>query len=240
MLNDEVMNNRNDATWIDLPIEVLSAIIVLGGNTATFAQRMAQVCKCWREVLITQKSLLRDLIFRDVKTVGITGDFELPILLQGAVTSGNIGAQVLVARLLQRIGGVQSEKKHWLLAAKNGHPEAQWMVGSGYYYGKRSFERDSEQALFWLQKTIRSLTLICEGNSRDVASTPHVLPCLMTLVQCRSIYRKCCHIVGLMYLDGEAIRSDWSQSIRLLKTAELHGCEDAPKLLISMYRNGTY
>lgn len=235
-MSDEKIENALSSSWSDIPVEILSRVVYLGGNRAGFALKISQVCTSWRRMLETQRILLHDLHFGAVRTASFERDQELPLLLKSSIVAGNLEAQLLAAQHFHRIGDVVNEKRSWLLAAKNGHPEAQWMVGSGYYYGRLNYVKDSEEALMWLQRTIKSLSRVCDGDDPKKLN----LPVFMTLAQCRSIYRKCCNIVGLMYLDGEAINADWSQSIKFLRKAELHGCEDAPQILVSMYRNGTY
>lgn len=159
-----------------------------------------------------------------------------------AVNEGNVTAAVAGGRYFELVGCHELERIFWTRAARLGHPEGQWKLGVAIYHGTLGVAKDSEEALHWLTRAMRSMSSLVEPSySLDVDNLLNAeLPALMTRAQCHKAIRESAHILGLLHLDGDSVRQDNSAAIRWFRIAHFHGCIEAGKLLTSMFRSGMY
>lgn len=149
-----------------------------------------------------------------------------------AVNASNASACLAVARFYETAGEQEAAGRYWKIAARAGHPEAQWRVGYACYKGTTG-SSDSEDALLWISRAAKQLADV-------LAARATALPLMMTLRECRKILSQAAHIVGILHLDGEGTKQDSQAAITWLSIAHRCGCSDAGKILNSLFRNGQY
>lgn len=226
--------------WADLPGELLAKVIRAGGLSPTMACSMSQVCSSWRQSIASDKDMFRTLNFKSLalSSAGPAASVPaLPWVVLQAISAANMAASVLAARFYHNRGMESNAKKHWMRAARMGHPEAAWRIGSGYYHGSMTLQQDSEEALLWLTRAAR--TLMTPGQLltlRNTTGSSH----LMSATLCRTALKECAHILGVVHLDGDATKQDTGAAIKWFQISHQHGCMEAGRMLQSLFRSGQY
>jgi hypothetical protein len=255
--------------WASLPVEILGNIVRLGcGKDPEHARNFSQVCCSFRASVASEKHMLKELDFKTLRITTSTIDndrimllertkkriIDLPWILEKAAAAANMAASILAARFCQLQGLEKESKKHWMRAARMNHPEACWRLGVAYYHGEGALtvQQDSEEALFWLNKaaktliaSIKDLENIGTANNNG-ETTPRKLHfasehcLLMSDDVCRMALKEASHILGVIHLDGDATKQDTGVAIKWLQMAEMCGCNEAAKMVQSLFRSGQY
>ncbi|PSC67554.1 hypothetical protein C2E20_8786 [Micractinium conductrix] len=169
----------------------------------------------------------------------------------GPAAAGAGGAPDRVVRAGRSCGSEAEVERAWARAAKLGHPEGQWRVGYWHYKGLMGLPHDGEEALLQLSRCARQLSAVVAaseaaavgagGDADADGAAPAVrLPPLMSAAECRAILAQAAHILGYIFLDGEGTKSDLAAAIRWFKEAERHGCQEAGRVLGSLFNTGIY
>jgi ribosomal protein L24E len=260
--------------WASLPVEILGNIVRLLGSNPNHARSFSQVCSSWRASVSSEKRMLKELEFKTLRLVTPTNNndnrktshvekttkkqgINLPWILELAANASNMAASVLAARFYQLQALEKEAKKHWVRAARMGHPEACWRLGVAYYRGEGALtvQQDSEEALFWLNKAAKALIASSQdlenvnftsSSNSNSEITPRKLhftseQCfLMSDSLCMTALKEASHILGVIHLDGDATKQDTGTAIKWLQMAEMCGCNEAGRMLQSLFRSGQY
>ncbi|KAG7666940.1 hypothetical protein Ndes2526B_g04580 [Nannochloris sp. 'desiccata'] len=183
---------------------------------------------------------------------------DLPWIVDKAASASNISASILSARFYQLQGLEKESKKQWMRAARMGHPEACWRLGVAYYHGEGALtvQQDSEEALFWLNKAAKTLlasvqdvensNLTSNNDNNNSEITPRQLHftsghCFLMSDSLSTLaLKEASHILGVLHLDGDATKQDSGVAIKWLQIAEMCGCNEAGRMLQSLFRSGQY
>lgn len=262
--------------WDSLPAEILGNIVRLLGRNPNHARCFSQVCSSWRASVASETSSLKELDFKTLRLATIENNnyrgtsylektkkrgIDLPWILCKAATASNIAASILSARFCQLQGLEKESKKHWMRAARMGHPEACWRLGVAYYHGEGALtvQQDSEEALFWLNKATKTLLASVKnlGNSNITSSSNNITNtngevasrqlhftsehCILMPDSLSTLaLKEASHILGVIHLDGDATKQDTGVAIKWLQIAEMCGCNEAGRMLQSLFRSGQY
>ena len=260
--------------WASLPVEILGNIVRLIGRNPNYTRSFSQVCSAWRASVASEKLMLKELEFKTLRLIPTLTKIdnsasstaclefrklekrELPWIVEKAASASNMAASILSARFYQLQGLEKESKKHWVRAARMGHPEACWRLGVAYYHGDAlTLQQDSEEALFWLNKAAKTLitaTVDVENSpsSSTSSTTSIVFPTklhfdseqclLMSDSLCIISLKEASHILGVIHLDGDATKQDTGVAIKWLQMAEMCGCLEAGRMLQSLFRSGQY
>jgi TPR repeat protein len=215
----------------------------------------------------SEKHTLKELEFRTLRFIEIDktnqgegggrGVHHLPWIMEKAACASNVAASVLSARFYHLQGLEKESKKHWIRAARMGHPEAAWRLGVAYYHGEGALtvQQDSEEALFWLTKAAKTLIAALQdvensntatnNNNTSGEITPKKLRfnsehCLLSDTLCTMALKEASHILGVLHLDGDATKQDTGVAIKWLQMSEMCGCLEAGRMLQSLFRSGQY
>ena len=101
-----------------------------------------------------------------------------------------------------------NEKQILLKAAEEGDIEACVSVAEGYFYGKFEGNADYEKAYYWAEK------------AKDAK------------------HEKACMILGVLYLNGNAVKKDYELAEKYLTMATEAGDMKAPRYIGQMYAEG--
>jgi Sel1 repeat len=260
--------------WAALPVEILGNIVQLLGKNPNHARCFSQVCSSWRGSVASEKRMLKELDFRTLRLVTapvgeenhndrvrekLKNIMQLPWIVDKAASASNMAASILSGRFYQLQGLEKESKKHWMRAARLGHPEACWRLGVAYYHGEGALtvQQDIEEALFWLNKAAKTLiaavhglensniTMNTSNNNSEMAprqlqftSPEHLL--LMSDSLSTMALKESSHILGVIHLDGDATKQDTGVAIKWLQMAEMCGCMEAGRMLQSLFRSGQY
>lgn len=264
--------------WDSLPAEILGNIVRLLGSNPNHARCFSQVCSSWRASVASETSSLKDLEFKTLRLATIENTYrntsylektkkrgiDLPWIVDKAASASNMAASILSARFCQLQGLEKESKKHWMRAARMGHPEACWKLGVAYYHGEGALtvQQDSEEALFWLNKAAKTLLASVKGlGNSNITSTsttdnnnsnnnseraPRKLHftsehCVLMSDSLSTLaLKEASHILGVIHLDGDATKQDTGVAIKWLQIAEMCGCNEAGRMLQSLFRSGQY
>ena len=241
--------------WAQLPGELLAQIIKCSGNSAAVARTLSQVCLPWRTAISSDKTILKALKFEKLvlREMPKRRQFAaaLPWCVELASAAGNVSAALLAARYCQAQGCEIEARKHWTRAARAGHCEAMWRIGVSYYHGRTALQQDSEEALLWLTRVVRALlpSPLAETEQlssslvlppKDPSPSPSSACLLMSPALIAETLRESAHILGVIYLDGDATKQDTAAALKWLEMSRQHGCVEAAKLLHSLFRSGQY
>ncbi|KAL4515106.1 hypothetical protein Ndes2526A_g09328 [Nannochloris sp. 'desiccata'] len=229
--NTETIEISTTVPWDSLPVEILGNIVRLLENDN-------------RSTSYLEKTKKRGI--------------DLPWIVDKAASASNMAASILSARFYQLQGLEKESKKQWMRAARMGHPEACWRLGVAYYHGEGALtvQQDSEEALFWLNKAAKTLlasvqdlensNLTSNNDNNNSEITPRQLhftsghSVLMSDSLSTLALKEASHILGVLHLDGDATKQDSGVAIKWLQIAEMCGCNEAGRMLQSLFRSGQY
>lgn len=146
-------------------------------------------------------------------------------------------------------------KKYWMKAGRSGHAEACWRLGIAHYRGEMGLEQDSEEAMVWLLRSVKALMMtpmsvpasVPDGKEHDEkgddssASDDNKCLVLMPGYLRQRALRECAHVLGILHLDGDVgVKQDTAVARKWLSIANENGCEEAGRILQSLFRSGQY
>ena len=138
------------------------------------------------------------------------------LLLRASEVGANATALETIAVLREAQGDVATAYRSWRKAASLGSCLAQFKLGEIFYRGLGNQGVDGEEALFWLNKSMKGDKLA---------------------VECRAT---AAGIMGFLHLDGEGTQACNQSAIKWFKVAADNGCAEALKTLGWLYSTGQY
>lgn len=230
-------------SWENLPQEILGLIIEFLDCSAAITGTLSQVCVSWREKIINDAYIMEKVQFRtlalrkDTNGIQESNNFpppEMHRVLNAALLSNNITACIVMARYLTNKRHFNLARRYWKIASKRCHPEGLAVLGFEFYSDRYLVERDPEEAYLLLSRACKRLeTSLMTGNT----------PVLMTEDSCRKLLQRAAHVLAILIMDNDflsPIERDTTGAVKWLKTSHRLGCQEAGKLLQSMFRSGQY
>jgi TPR repeat protein len=179
---------------------------------------------------------------------------KLPFIeLQRIAENGDPEAQFIVSAVLSSttkdIPGIQKSNEQslaWLLkAAEQGHANAQWVLGTHYYYGTAGLKQDYQEAARWLRKAAEQgiddaqyhlAVMHNEGQGVPQDYKESVYWLRKAAAQGNASAQ---HGLGLMYVDGgKGVPQDYQEAAAWFRKAAQQGDADAQYSLGFVYYKG--
>lgn len=222
----------------DLLVEIMVTYL---DRDATTALRMSHVCRDWRSSILNDHFLLETLKYKTLRALpcadGTRNSAEpgddmpsVPAILNRSLLLSNATAHVAQAKFYTKRGDKSLALLSWKTAAKKNHP-----LGL-FYFGMHQYESfDPEDAYLYLKRACKQLMV----DSGEEAF-------MMTFDERQELLRRASLILGIIICDNDlelknfGLDKDYSGAIAWLKVARDRGCNDATKILNSLFRNGNY
>eukprot|EP00192_Tetraselmis_astigmatica_P011083 CAMPEP_0117664040 /NCGR_PEP_ID=MMETSP0804-20121206/8975_1 /TAXON_ID=1074897 /ORGANISM="Tetraselmis astigmatica, Strain CCMP880" /LENGTH=369 /DNA_ID=CAMNT_0005471181 /DNA_START=181 /DNA_END=1290 /DNA_ORIENTATION=- len=228
----EIFMQVMEASLVDASLQYPDHGGALDRGNCAVVLAAASVCRSWRSLILNAEPLLKDVRFHinpakpfagpaiPVHTLRRIECPPIPYIVYAALRLGNETAAYSIAAILDLQGKRNEAIKLWRKAAKAGIRKAQLQMGEAFYKGSCNLPQDPEEAMLWLNRTVRGL--------EEVPAAPCQVAAQAFL------------LLGFMYFDGEGVPRSEEGAVRNFRRAASFGSREAEQTLGSIYNTGQY